>query len=184
MSRRPDVRVLLATTGLVLALTGCSPESPAAGPSGPESPDEASSETSPADEPGEERPGEESPDGTTIVADGGGLPDGTYRVEFSDQHLAAHGLDPEGVAGNHGVWTHTLADGGWRVEQVAPDVTDLFEGVYEVRGDDLFWRFHDTLQVLHLTWRTDENGDLHFTQVSDTGEHLDFQFALPWVRTD
>jgi len=124
------------------------------------------------------------PDGLTIVPDGGSLPDGVYRVAFDDDHLAAHGLDGIAVANNRGVWTTTLDDGRWTVEQVGPDITDRFEGVYQVVGDHLYWRFHDTLEVLHLTWSTDDEGDLHFTQVTDTGRHDDFQFALPWTRVD
>ena len=129
-------------------------------------------------------PGTEVPNGATIVPDGGDLPNGVYRAEFTEQHLTEHGLDPESVAGNRGVWSATLEDGHWTVEQVAADLTDRFEGVYQVEGDNLYWRFHDNHEVLHLTWSTDEDGDLHFTQVTDTGRHQDFQFVLPWTRVD
>ena len=124
----------------------------------------------------------EAPDGTTLVAEGGDLPDGVYRVELTPEHLAAHGLSPDDVAFNVGVWTTTLEDGRWTVDQVAPGVTDHAEGAYQVDGEDLYWRFHDTLQVLHVRWSTGEQGELRFDQVTDTGPYEDFQFALPWVR--
>ena len=56
------------------------------------------------------------------------------------------------------MWTTTLEDGTWVVDQTAPGVTDHIEGVYQVDGDDLYWRFHDTLQVLHVTWSAARRG--------------------------
>ena len=64
---------------------------------------------------------------------------------------------------------------------ITPAETDQLRGVYQVVGDDLYWRFDDSLDVLHLTWSADERGDLRFTQVTDTGSYADFQFALPRV---
>ena len=164
----------VAVAGL---LSGCSDSSTSAGL-------EESGETreATAPEPATSQQTAVTPDGDTIVAKGGDLPDGTYRVEFTDRYLADHGMDGGAVAFNHGVWTHTLQDGHWTVEQVAPDLTDRFEGVYQVDGENLYWRFHDTKEVLHLRWSTDAEGDLHFTQVTDTGAYDDFQFDLPWTR--
>ena len=129
------------------------------------------------------RPATAVPDGNTIVADGGDLPDGIYRVEFSDEYLAAHGLDAGMVANNHGVWTFVLKDGHWTFDQVAPDITDHAQGIYQVDGENLYWRLDD-LRVLHFRWSTDAQGDLRFTQVTDTGQYADFQFALPWTRVE
>ncbi len=122
-----------------------------------------------------------APTSDTIEPDGGDLPDGTYRFRLTDDYLADHGLTPEEVAGNRGVWTTVLDDGRWEVEQVAPDLSDRFEGVYQVIGRDVWWRFHDNLEVLHLRWSVTDDGDLVFEEVGAPAVP-DFQFDLPWER--
>ena len=119
---------------------------------------------------------------------GGDLPDGTYRAEYTDSYLRSRVRTPDGVANNHGVWTFALKDGHWSFDQAAPDITDHEEGVYEVRGDHLFWALSEG-QVLHFRWRTDADGDLHFEQFRDFGADVDpdypfpdFQFDQEWVR--
>lgn len=119
----------------------------------------------------------------TIVPEGGDLPDGTYRFRLTDDYLAAHGLNPENVAFNHGVWTTVLEDGRWTVDQVAPDITDHLEGVYQVDGRDLWWRFSDEESVIHLRWTVSDGGDLVFKEVPEP-EVPDFQFDLEWQRVD
>ncbi len=116
----------------------------------------------------------------TIVPEGGDLPDGTYRFRLTDDYLAAHGLNPENVAFNHGVWTTVLDDGRWTVDQVAPDITDHLEGIYQVDGRDLWWRF-DEESVIHLRWTLTDAGDLVFEEVPEP-EVPDFQFDLEWQR--
>jgi TRAP-type C4-dicarboxylate transport system substrate-binding protein len=125
-----------------------------------------------------------------VAPTGGGLPDGTYRAEYTDAYLRAHGLSEENVANNHGVWTFELKDGHWAFDQAAPDITDHDEGVYEVRSDDLYWALPEG-QVLHFRWEADTEGDLHFYQYRDHGWNADphypfpdFQFDLEWVRVN
>jgi TRAP-type C4-dicarboxylate transport system substrate-binding protein len=119
--------------------------------------------------------------GDTIRPEGGDLPDGTYRYRFTVADLIDRGLTPDTAAGNHGTWTTVLDDGRWTVEQVAPDLTDRFEGIYQVEGKDVWWRFHDTLEVIHLRWSTTDAGDLVFEEVPEP-EVPDFQFDVVWKR--
>jgi hypothetical protein len=119
----------------------------------------------------------------TLVPEGGGLPDGTYRFRLTDDYLAARGLKPEEVAFNHGVWTTVLDNGRWTIDQVAPNLTDHFEGVYQVSGRDLWWRFHDASEVIHLRWAVTDGGDLVFEEVPEP-EVPDFQFDLEWQLVD
>lgn len=123
------------------------------------------------------------PTAATIEPDGGDLPDGTYRFRLSDAYLVDHGLTPENAVFNHGVWTTVLADGRWTVDQVAPDVSDHVEGVYQVSGRDLWWRFHDAAELIHLRWSVTDDGDLVFEEVGEP-EVPDFQFDLVWERVD
>ncbi len=118
----------------------------------------------------------------SIEPDGGGLPDGTYRFELTDRYLAEHGLTPESVAFNHGVWTIEMEDGHWSLDQVAPDIVDHAEGIYEVRDDQLWFLPHDESDVIHATWRVGDDGSLHFVEVGGDPESPDFQFDLPWRR--
>ncbi|QSR31514.1 hypothetical protein CFI00_13575 [Nocardioides sp. S5] len=118
-----------------------------------------------------------------IRAEGGGLPDGTYRAEFTDRYLEDHGLGPEGVEGNHGVWTFTLDAGRWTFDQVAPNITDHAEGIYQVEDDQLWWRLHDEPEVIHMTWAVGDDGSLRFEPAGEVSEP-DFQFDLRWQRVD
>lgn len=120
---------------------------------------------------------------STIRPDGGDLPDGTYRFRLTDDYLEEHGLSPEEVAFNHGVWTTVLDDGRWVIDQVAPDVTDHFEGVYQVVGSEVWWRFHDVEEVIRLRWSVIGDGDLVFEEVP-APDVPDFQFDLVWERVD
>jgi TRAP-type C4-dicarboxylate transport system substrate-binding protein len=122
-------------------------------------------------------------DGSGVTADGGDLPDGTYRVEFTDDYLASHGLNAEMTADNHGVWTIVLDDGHWTVEQVAPDIVDHLEGIYQVTGRRLTWMFDSELVVARLVWSVDDAGDLHFTWKEGPPDAT-FHFGLPWTRVE
>ena len=78
-------------------------------------------------------PDREEVTAATLTPDPGELPNGVYRVEFSDDYLADHGLAPDSVAGNHGVWTTVLDDGRWSVEQVATGhQRPAWRGIYQV----------------------------------------------------
>jgi TRAP-type C4-dicarboxylate transport system substrate-binding protein len=127
-------------------------------------------------------PGDEKKQVTAenIVPDGGELPDGTYRVEYTDDYLRNHGLNPEEIADNHGVWTFVLDDGQWSIEQVAVDITDSRAGIYQVVGDNLYWLFEGG-ELFHLSWRVDDDGDLHFKVVEDAGI-AEFHWDTPWTR--
>jgi TRAP-type C4-dicarboxylate transport system substrate-binding protein len=140
---------------------------------------EAGAGAEPSAEPGAEPSAEPS----AVTSAGGDLPDGTYRVEFSDEYLASFGLGREMVANNHGVWTITLAGGRWSVHQVAPGLEDRWDGVYEVDGDRLSWVFYEGEEggTAQLTWSVDEAGDLRFEWL-DGGDDARFHFALPWRR--
>jgi hypothetical protein len=123
------------------------------------------------------------PTADTIEPEGGDLPDGTYRFRLTDEYLVDHGLTPENATFNHGVWTTVLDDGRWRIDQVAPEVSDHFEGVYQVSGKDLWWRFHDEPVVIHLRWSVTDDGDLVFEEVPESAVP-DFQFDLVWERVE
>lgn len=116
-----------------------------------------------------------------IQPEGGALPNGTYRVEHTDEFLRAHGLDDGEVRFNHGVWTYVLRDGHWMIDQVARDITSQAEGIYQVKGDRVFWKAHDENTFWELTWSVDKGGDLHFKQVN-APEPPHFAFDIPWTR--
>ena len=117
--------------------------------------------------------------------DGGELPDGTYRVEFTDEYLASSGLTPAQVQNNHGVWTFALDGGRWTLRQVAEGL--LYEGgaTYRAEGADLYWTFSDDggTETHHLRWRVDEAGRLLFEPVAVHPDAL-FHFSLPWTPVE
>jgi hypothetical protein len=123
-----------------------------------------------------------------LVAEGGDLPNGVYRVEYTQEYLKAHGEDDRGAQYNYGVWTYRLQDGQWSFERVAATncctSEDRQVGIYQVEGDNLYWKFtgpHEAaLDPLHLTWSVDSDGTLHFTDVDTQG--LGWVFDLPWPR--
>ena len=51
----------------------------------------------------------------TIKPDGGDLPDGIYRVEYTDEYLAGWGVTD--INFQHGIWTYRLEDGHWTIDQ-------------------------------------------------------------------
>ena len=125
-----------------------------------------------------------------LTPTGGRLPDGTYRTEYTEAFLRPRVISEEHVANNAGVWTFKLRDGHWSFVQHAPGFTDSSAGLYEVHGDDLYWKLEEG-QVLHFRWSTDDEGDLHFDQYRDLGWEADptypfpdFQFAREWVRVE
>ena len=56
-------------------------------------------------------------DVSTLVPDGGDLPNGIYRVEYPDDYLKSWGLNLSDANYNHGLWTYTLEDGHWTIDQ-------------------------------------------------------------------
>lgn len=125
---------------------------------------------------------------TDVVARGGDIPNGFYRVEFTQDYLKEHGQNDFEAENNYGVWTHRLEDGQWSLERVAATNTgpsDKQAGVYQVDGNELLWKLSETydagLPPLHFTWSVDADGTLHFTEVDPKGIP-DFEFDLPWTR--
>lgn len=117
-----------------------------------------------------------------VVAEGGDLPNGVYRLELTDDWLGDQGLTPAQIQDNHGVWTFELVDGTWSLDQVAPNLEYSAENVYQVRGDELFWLFEGDNFLFQLRWLVDEDGSLRFENVSGQDRYGDFHFKLPWRR--
>jgi TRAP-type C4-dicarboxylate transport system substrate-binding protein len=119
---------------------------------------------------------------TELVARGGDLPNGVYRVEYTEEYLRSLHLNESLIAENHGVWTYHLQDGHytWDVPGGSLPPPTHGEGTYEVDGDQLLWAWEDG-KILHLTWSVDDDGALHFVQTDVVGD-LDWGFQLPWPR--
>ena len=119
---------------------------------------------------------------STFLPAGGGLPNGIYRAEYTDEYLKKWGLGVSDVKFNHGVWTYTLEDGHWAIDQLADDATSRIEGAYRVAGRDLFWRWDSDpgQPVEHLTWEIDRRGDLILAPAPGTTEF--WTFAIPLAR--
>ena len=66
---------------------------------------------------------------------------------------------------------------------MAPDISDSIEGVYQVSGRDLWWRFDDDPALIHLRWSVTDDGDLAFEEVPEPAVP-DFQFDLEWERVE
>jgi Bacterial extracellular solute-binding protein, family 7 len=126
---------------------------------------------------------------TEVVANGGDLPNGVYRVEYTQEYLKAHGQNDRDASNNYGVWTYRLEDGHWSLERVAATnccgPEDSQAGIYQVDGDQLYWKMGGpndaALDPVHLSWSADDDGTLHFTDLS-TPDSPDFAFDLPWPR--
>ncbi len=119
-------------------------------------------------------------DATNLVPDGGDLPNGIYRVEYTDAYLEGWGVTD--INFQHGVWTYRLKDGHWTIDQVADDITDHLEGLYQVKDQDLNWMWaNDPGQpVERLTWSVATNGDLTFAP--GPGTAVGWTFGLPLIR--
>lgn len=121
----------------------------------------------------------EAPIARTIEPDGGDLPDGLYKVEYTVEYLERWGA--ENVSGNQGVWTYRLEDGHWTVDVLADDHTGHATGIYQVKGNELYWRWDNDAgaPIDHLTWSAAPNGDLTFT--TDTFIDEGWNFGLPLI---
>jgi TRAP-type C4-dicarboxylate transport system substrate-binding protein len=111
---------------------------------------------------------------------GGDLPNGIYRVEYTDAYLRGWGVTD--INYQHGIWTYRLEDGHWTIDQVADDITDHLFGIYHVKDHDLYWSWDGEpgQPVEHLTWSVAANGDLTFAPAPGTPEG--WTFGLPLVR--
>ena len=129
-------------------------------------------------------------DTTALVPDGGDLPNGIYRIEYTDAYLKSWGVSD--ITAQHGIYTYRLKDGHWTIDQAADDVTDHVDGIYQVKGRDLYWRWGDEQRVDHLTWSAAANGDLTFAPAPGTpavskaavktGTSEGWIFDLPLIR--
>ena len=120
-----------------------------------------------------------------LVAKGGDLPNGVYRVELTDEYLRAAGLNDELVHENHGVFTWRLQDGHWSFHQDAENLStpDHGEGIYDVEGSTVYWKLDANAggSTESFKWSVDGDGSLLFTQIDVVGEP-DYYFQLPWPR--
>jgi hypothetical protein len=112
----------------------------------------------------------------------GDLPNGIYRVVFSDDYLTANGV--QDLLEEHGIWTFKLENGYWTLDVVAdnPQRTPHLAGVYHVDGKELFWTIDTdpSNTVGHFIWSSDDRGDLSFAPAP--GADRDWWFGLPWER--
>ena len=121
-----------------------------------------------------------APIARTIKPDGGDLPDGIYRIEYTDDYLKGWGVRDVNL--QHGVWTYRLEDGHWTIDQRADDMTDHISGIYQVKGRDLYWRWDNDpgAPIDHLAWSVAPDGDLTFAAVGESSEG--WTFGLPLIR--
>ena len=121
-------------------------------------------------------------DATTLVPDGGDLPNGIYRVELTDDYLTANGVTD--LNEEHGVFTFRLEDGRWTMDQVAdnPLRNPHLAGQYQVKDQEIFWTITNDASryVDDLFWSVNARGDLSFSDVP--GVVRNWWFGLPWVR--
>ena len=83
---------------------------------------------------------------------------------------------------NHGVWPFRREDGQWSLDLAGPNSTAHDEGVYQVIGDTLYWGWNiPNVSVTQLTWSVDGDGDLHFTEVTES-DIPGWVHDLPWSR--
>ena len=127
-------------------------------------------------------------DRAAIVPDGGDLPDGTYRAEFTAGDLDYLEPDVVHVFTDGGAIELTLSDGQYTFQGFLPSGVrdgDRARGVYRVEGDVVIWTLPEGEEVEGtdginvFEWSID--GDtLTFTQVD--GKHRDPWFAVPYSR--
>ena len=129
-------------------------------------------------------------DAADLVPDGGGLPNGIYRIEYTDAYLKSWGVSD--INFQHGIYTYRLEHGHWTIDVAADEVPDHDVGIYQVKGHDLYWRWGREQRIDHLTWSVAGNGDLTFTPAPGTpavsrtavkvGTSEGWIFGLPLIR--
>jgi len=122
----------------------------------------------------------EAPIAVTIRPDGGDVPNGVYRVEYTDEYLEGWGVTD--ISWQHGVYTYRLDDGHWTLDQRSIDTIDHMTGIYQVKGHDVYWRWdrEPGKPIDHLTWSLDANGNLTFAATAESP--IGWTFGLPLIR--
>ena len=123
-----------------------------------------------------------------ITSDGGDLPDGTYRAEFTAGDLDY--LEPDVVHdfAEGGAIELTLDDGSYTLQRLLPSgVRDggPVRGIYRVEGEVVIWTLPESGAIpgtdgINVFEWTVEGDVLTFTQVD--GKHRDPWFAVPYTR--
>jgi TRAP-type C4-dicarboxylate transport system substrate-binding protein len=129
-------------------------------------------------------------DAANLVPGGGDLPNGIYRIEYTDAYLKSWGVSDVNL--QHGIYTYRLKDGHWTIDTVADEGPDHDVGIYQVKGLDLYWRWDREQRVDHLKWSVADNGDLIFAPAPGTpaisrdtvkvGTSEGWIFGLPLIR--
>lgn len=129
-------------------------------------------------------------DPTNVVPDGGELPNGVYRLEwtrdFRDRWIADGHPPMFGDLASSSetvTLTWTLRDGRYDFEIVEAGGTPYHDsGVYQVRDDQMLLSLAPNIGgvVNTLQWSVDADGSLRLRQTDD--HDLDPTYAVPWVR--
>ncbi|MGA7272487.1 MAG: TRAP transporter substrate-binding protein DctP, partial [Acidimicrobiia bacterium] len=118
-------------------------------------------------------------------ADLAAFPDGVYRLEITDQDLVAFmpDISRQDIDNNHGIWTWTLSDGHYSIDQRAPGYSWGATGRFEVSGDRItfYLSWIDDFPAT-FTWRSDGR-TLDFELEGDLHPILNATFtAHPWKK--
>jgi TRAP-type C4-dicarboxylate transport system substrate-binding protein len=135
------------------------------------------------------------PDGldpADVRADGGAVPDGTYRFqytedlarEFNTQHPDGIVFEGDDAPGSWKTLTFTwvLRDGHYTFEMQRDSEPPLtVTGVYQVKGDQMLVELDPDIGnvVNRLRWKVAKDGSLRLTQVDALKR--DFYYWLPWT---
>jgi hypothetical protein len=124
-------------------------------------------------------------DGESANADDQGVLNGVYRYELTDEELQELGRsDPADIAENHGVFTWTLSDGTWEVDQIGEGVSDHGEGTYEVAGDSVSFTA-EGIGTFEFTWERDADGSIRLTPNAGDDPAVSAALAFNvWERID
>jgi len=115
------------------------------------------------------------------------IPNGVYRVAWTEEELVEAGLRPEYAHGNHGVITLTLQDGRYRI-QFAGQPDAICRGLYTVAGRTFTIDFYvPTCEggegAVVARWSVLARGDLrfHVSKATDAGDEVVWG-AKPWKK--
>lgn len=125
------------------------------------------------------------PSADEIVADGGDLPNGDYRIQLTAEFLSQYPDADLSEAGT--VSTYTMKDGHWSLEASGGQGGSPYResGIYQVIGHDLYWQYNVKSppqfgRSAHLTWQLDNDGSIMWVQVEPAFK--DYIFGQPWTK--